>query len=252
MARPKVGLFVTCLVDLLRPSIGFAALKLLREAGCEVAVPRGQTCCGQPAYNSGARADAAAIARRTVAAFEDFDYVVAPSGSCAGMLRLHYPLLLGDDAAWAARARDFAARCHELLSFLVNVRSVTKVSARCEREAAYHDSCSSLRELGIKAEPRQLLASVSGLTLTDIPDGEACCGFGGAFCVKYADISARIGSDKLDCAARTGAKLVLGNDLGCLVHLAGLAARQNRRLEFRHAAEVLADEMKAPAMGGAT
>lgn len=249
MARPKAGLFVTCLVDLLRPNIGFAALKLLEQAGCEVAVPGAQTCCGQPAYNSGARLEAAAIARQTIAAFEDFDYVVAPSGSCAGMLRVHYPALLADDKAWAARAENFAGRCFELFDFLVNVRGMTSVAARCDVAAAYHDSCSSLREIKAADAPRKLLASVSGMTLADIPDGESCCGFGGAFCVKYPEVSARIGTDKLDCAARTGARLVLAGDLGCLLHMAGLAARQNRGLEFRHAAEVLAGEMTTPPMG---
>lgn len=249
MARPKVGLFVTCFVDLLRPSVGFAALKLLRDSGCDVSVPAAQSCCGQPAYNSGARADAAAIARQVIEVFEDFDYVVAPSGSCAGMLRIHFPALLADDEKWARRAQDFAGRCHELLSFLADVRGVTNVSARCDTQACYHDSCSCLRELKVKDAPRKLLASVSGLNLSDIPDAEACCGFGGSFCVKNPDIAARIGNDKLDNAARTGANLVLAADLGCLMHLAGLAARQKRNLEFRHAAEVLAGEMSEPAMG---
>jgi len=249
MARPKVGLFVTCLVDLLRPNVGFAALKLLGDAGCDTAVPRAQTCCGQPAYNSGDRADAAAIARRVIETFETFDYVVAPSGSCAGMLRVHFPALLADDPDWAARANAFAARCHELISFLVNVRGVTAVAARCDASACYHDSCSSLREMRVRNEPRKLLATVSGLTVSDIPDAEACCGFGGAFCVKYPDVSARIGGDKLDCVSRTGAGLVLAADLGCLVHLAGLAARQNRAYQFRHVAEVLADETETPPMG---
>lgn len=250
MARPKVGLFVTCLVDLLRPNIGFAALKLLDSAGCETDVPRAQTCCGQPAYNSGDRETAAAVARQVIETFERFDYVVAPSGSCAGMLRVHFPALLAGDPDWAKRAKEFASRCHELVSFLVNVRGMTAVAARCESSACYHDSCSSLREMRVRDEPRKLLASVEGLRLNEISDGEACCGFGGAFCVKYPDISARIGSDKLDNVARTGTDLVLAADLGCLVHLAGLAERQNRRLRFRHVAEVLVEDTETPPMGG--
>ena len=249
MPRPKVGLFVTCLVDLLRPNVGFAALKLLDAAGCEVDVPPAQTCCGQPAYNSGDKESAAAIARQVIATFETYEYVVAPSGSCAGMLRVHFPSLLADDPDWAGRATDFAARCHELISFLVNVRGVTAVAARCEASACYHDSCSSLREMHVRDEPRRLLESVAGLSLSEIPEGEACCGFGGAFCVKFPEVSARIGRDKLESVSRTGADLVLAADLGCLIHLAGLSARQNRGLQFRHVAEVLAEETETPPMG---
>ena len=147
--RPKVGLFVTCLVDLFRPTIGFAAVKLIEEAGCDVEVPRAQTCCGQPAYNSGDRRDAAAIARQVIAAFSGFDYVVAPSGSCAGMIKEHYPLLLSGDRGWQARAEALAAKTYELISFLVDIRGVTEVAARFEGTVTYHDSCSGLRELGV-------------------------------------------------------------------------------------------------------
>src|SRR5262249_5593147 len=156
----RVGLFVTCLVDLFRPTVGFAAVKLLEEAGCIVEVPRVQTCCGQPAYNSGDRADASAIAAQAIAAFEPYDYVVAPSGSCAGMIREHYPSLFGDDLALQKRARALAARTYELISFLTDVRGVARVSARFDGTITYHDSCSGLRELGVKAQPRKLLATV--------------------------------------------------------------------------------------------
>ena len=156
-ASPRVGLFVTCLVDLFRPTVGFAAIKLLEDAGCTVEVPMAQTCCGQPAYNSGDRADSRAIAENTIRAFEDFDYVVAPSGSCAGMLKKHYPGLFKGDAGWEGRAAAFSAKVHELVSFLVDVRGATGVSARLEDTVTYHDSCSGLRELGIQAQPRRLL-----------------------------------------------------------------------------------------------
>src|SRR5262249_48971941 len=161
---PRVGLFVTCLVDLVRPQVGFAAVKLLEAAGCKVEVPAAQTCCGQPAWNAGADAHTADIARQVVEAFEGYDYVVAPSGSCAGMIRNHYPEALAGDAQYAARARALARKTHELVSFLVKVRGVKGAAAKAAGTAAYHDSCSSLREMGVKSEPRALLGSVEGLS----------------------------------------------------------------------------------------
>src|SRR6202030_643553 len=181
----RVALLVTCLVDMFRPSVGSAAVRLLEEAGCAVEVPRAQTCCGQPAYNSGDRADAKAIARQVIAASAGYDYVVAPPASCAGMVKIHYPELFADEPATLAQAQELAARTHELVSFLVDVRGVESVAARWERSATYHDACSGLRELGIKEQPRRLLASVARLRLTELPDAEVCCGFGGTFCIKY-------------------------------------------------------------------
>ena len=166
--RPRVGLFVTCLVDLFRPSVGFAAAKLLADAGCDVDVPATQTCCGQPAYNSGDKATAEQLARLTIAAFEAHDYVVAPSGSCAGMLKLHYPALVAADPAWKARAAAFAGKVHELVSFLVDVRGVKAVDAALDARVTYHDSCSGLRELGIREQPRVLLRSVHGLKVVEL------------------------------------------------------------------------------------
>jgi L-lactate dehydrogenase complex protein LldE len=159
---PRVGLFVTCLVDLIRPAVGFAAVKLLEDAGCTVEVPT-QTCCGQPAFNSGDRATTRRIASQVIAAFEPYDYVVAPSGSCAGMLKTHYPELFEGDAAWAARVEAFCAKTYELISFLVDVRKVARVEAAFDGAVTYHDSCSGLRELGVSAQPRKLLAGVRGL-----------------------------------------------------------------------------------------
>jgi len=240
VARPRVALFVTCLVDLLRPSVGFAAVKLLRDARCDVQVPTAQTCCGQPAYNNGDARSARRIARQVIAAFEDFDYVVAPSGSCAGMLRTHYPALLADDAAWAARATAFAAKVHELLAFLVDVRGVAISDAAFSGTATYHDACAGLRELGVREQPRRLLAGVRGLAIKEMADTQTCCGFGGTFCVKYPELSTRMADDKLGHAAATGADTLLAGDLGCLLHLAGRASRQNQPLRCYHTAEVLA------------
>jgi L-lactate dehydrogenase complex protein LldE len=236
----RVALFVTCLVDFFRPSIGFAAVKLLAEAGCTVEVPRAQTCCGQPAYNSGDRSDAKAIALQVLDAFEGYDHVVAPSGSCAGMIRRHYPELFADDAAVSARAQHLAHRTRELVSFLVDVRGMQAVTARWERQVTYHDACSGLRELGVKAQPRRLLASVRGLSLRELPGAEVCCGFGGTFCIKYPDISDKMVSDKEADIAATDADAVLAGDLGCLLNIAGKLHRRGRRIEVRHVAEVLA------------
>lgn len=244
-----MALFVTCLVDLFRPSVGFAAVKLLEDAGCTVEVPPSQVCCGQPAYNSGDRASAVAIARQVVAAFEGFDYVVAPSGSCAGMLRAHYPELLADDPSWAHRAEHLAQRCHELVSFLVDVRGMDRVAARFDGTATYHDSCSGLRELGVKAQPRTLLGSVEGLTLKELPGAEVCCGFGGTFCIKYPDISDRMVTDKAADIAATGADTLLAGDMGCLLNMAGKLKRQGSRIRVRHVAEVLAGSTGGPAIG---
>jgi L-lactate dehydrogenase complex protein LldE len=250
MSQPHVALFVTCLVDLFRPSVGFAAVKLLERAGCRVDVPR-QTCCGQPAYNQGDRADAVLIARQTIAAFAGYDYVVAPSGSCAGMLKKHYPLLFDEGSADGAAARDLAARTFELISFLTDVRGVETVEASLAVRATYHDACSGLRELGIKQQPRRLLASVRGLQLAELPNADVCCGFGGTFCVKYPEISTKMVSDKAADIEATGADLVLAGDLGCLMNMAGRLKRQGSRVEARHVAEVLAGELQAPPIAAA-
>lgn len=247
--RPRVGLFVTCLVDLVRPQIGFAAVKLLEHAGCDVEVPATQTCCGQPAWNAGADRDAKAIARAAIAAFEGFDYVVAPSGSCAGMIKRHYPEVFEHDAEWLPRARALAQKTHELMSFLVNVRGVTGVPARFAHKVCYHDSCSSLREMGVKGEPRALLGSVEGLSIEEIKDPQSCCGFGGLFSVKYPEISERMADDKIADACSTGADTLIGGDLGCLLHLAGRLKREGKTLSVRHAAEVLADMGGEKALG---
>jgi L-lactate dehydrogenase complex protein LldE len=250
MSQPHVALFVTCLVDLFRPSVGFAAVKLLERAGCKVDVPR-QTCCGQPAYNQGDRADTILIARRTIAAFAGYDYVVVPSGSCAGMLKKHYPLLFDEASAGGAAARDLAARTFELINFLVDVRGVETVEASFPARATYHDACSGLRELGIKQQPRRLLASVRGLQLDELADAEVCCGFGGTFCVKYPEISTKMVSDKAADIEATGADLVLAGDLGCLMNIAGRLKRQGSKVEARHVAEVLAGEPDAPPIAAA-
>lgn len=247
--KPRVGLFVTCIVDVFRPTVGFAAVRLLEDAGCEVFVPAAQTCCGQPAYNAGDRADAARLARRVIEIFEDFDYVVLPSGSCAGMIVRHYPELFADEPDWAIRADALAGKTHELTSFLTDVMGVSGVQASYEGRATYHDSCAGLRELGVKTQPRALLASVDGLTLVEMKAPEACCGFGGAFAVKYDEISNAIVTRKTADARSTGAELLLGGDLGCLLNIAGKLKREGSGIEVRHVAEVLAGMTGGPAIG---
>jgi L-lactate dehydrogenase complex protein LldE len=248
----RVALLVTCLVDLFRPNVGFAAVALLEAAGCTVEVPRAQTCCGQPAYNSGDRADAKRVARQVIAAFAGYDYVIAPSGSCAGMVHVHYPELFADEPEMLPEAEALAARTYELVSFLVDVRGMSTVAARWEKSAAYHDACSGLRELGVKMQPRHLLASVEGLRLCEVPGAEVCCGFGGTFCVKYPEISDKMVSDKAAEIIGTGADAVLGGDLGCLLNIAGKLARLGSAVEVRHIAEVLAGMAgETPAIGAA-
>jgi L-lactate dehydrogenase complex protein LldE len=249
--RPRrVALFVTCLVDLFRPSVGFAAIKLLEDAGCTVEVPPLQVCCGQPAYNSGDRQTTRAIATQIIEAFEGYEAVVAPSGSCSGMLSHHYPGLFDDDPAMKARAENLAARSFELMTFLVDVLGVNKVAAaRYDGTVTYHDSCSGLRELGVKMQPRRLLGSVEGLRISEMKTPEVCCGFGGTFCVKYPEISNAMVSEKSADIAAAGAGTLLAGDLGCLMNMAGKLQREGSPVQVRHVAEVLAGMGSLAAIG---
>ncbi|MDH3665734.1 MAG: (Fe-S)-binding protein [Paracoccaceae bacterium] len=245
---PRVALLVTCLVDMMRPSVAFAAAKLLENAGCAVEVPE-QTCCGQPNYNSGDRAGAQALARQMISAMEGYDNVVVPSGSCAATVIKDYPQILADDPEWAGRARALADRTHEIVSFLTDVLGIEAVEARFPARATYHDSCSGLRSLGIKDQPRRLLASVEGLELAEMADAEVCCGFGGMFCVKYPDISNKMVGNKTGNIDGTGADLLLAGDLGCLMNMGGKLSREGRLVKARHVVEVLAGDTATPAIG---
>jgi len=237
----RVGFFVTCLVDLMRPSIGFAAIELLEAGGAQVFVPPTQTCCGQPAYNSGDRADAKALAAKVVDEFEGCDYLVAPSGSCAGMIRTHYGDLFADDPAMLGRVEALAAKTWELTSFLVEKLGLERVPGRFEGTITYHDSCAGLREMGVKAQPRALLAKVPGMKLAEMPECEVCCGFGGTFSIKYGEISARIADNKCTAIAATGADAVVLGDLGCMLNIEGrLRRRGDAKTRVLHVAEVLA------------
>src|SRR3712207_2447638 len=222
----------------MRPSVGFAAVKLLEDAGCRVEVPV-QTCCGQPAYNSGDRGTSRDLAEWMIEAFRGVDYVVAPSGSCAGMIRAHYPELFDDDPNWLPRANALAAKTYELTSFLVDVMGVTQVDASFSGTVTYHDSCSGLRELGVRTQPRRLLASMEGVTLVELNESDVCCGFGGTFAVKYSDISGAIVDAKAKNIEATKAPTLLAGDLGCLMNMAGKLSRDGKPIEVRHVAEVL-------------
>jgi len=249
--RPlQVALFVTCLLDVFRPAAGFAAVKLLEEAGCGVAVPASQTCCGQPAYNSGDRETAKEIAKMVIAAFETFPYVVVPSGSCAGMFAKHYPALFDAETepSWHARATGMASRVRELTAFLADDLGVDFAGRAYPRRVTYHDSCSCIREMGVASQPRKLLQSLDGLTLAEMSDREVCCGFGGAFSIKYPDISNAMVTQKVERAKETKAEVLTGADLGCLMNIAGKAAREGYALEVRHIAEILAGDLAEPGL----
>lgn len=247
----KVSLFVTCLADLFRPTVAWASLRVLEAANCAVEVPETQTCCGQPAYNSGDIDSTRPVARATIALFENADYVVAPSGSCAAMLRHHYPRLF--EGQWRKRAQALAGRTYEITQFLHDVIGIDALAPLPQLpqpgRVTYHDGCAGLRELGIQAQPRQLLRERCSVTVTEMENTGTCCGFGGTFCAKMPAVSAQMADDKLASAERSGADLLIGGDLGCLMQLAGRARREGRPLEFRHVVEILAGELDTPGIG---
>lgn len=248
--QPRVALFVTCLVDVFRPSVGFAALRLLERAGAHPQVPSAQTCCGQPAYNHGDLETARGIARQVIETFEGFEFVVVPSASCAGMFKRHYPPLLAEDPVWAERARAFAGRVVELSEYL-RAQGID-IEAAYHGTAAYHDSCSALRELGVRGQPRALLQQVKGLRLKDLAEPEVCCGFGGSFSVEYPEISTRLAGDKAADVVATGADTLLAGELGCLLNIAGRLQREGSAIRVFHYAEILAGMGAEPAIGEAS
>ncbi len=240
MPARRVALFATCLVDLLYPEVGQAAAALLEDAGCEVAFPEGQTCCGQPAHNSGHPEAARRVARSLLEALQGAEAVVAPSGSCAAMVRVGLPQLFRGTRE-EARARDLAARTYELSEFLVDVLGVDRLEGHLRARATYHDACHGLRELGLGRQGRALLAGIEGLELVEMARAEACCGFGGTFSVKLPEMATAMADDKLAQAAETGAELLVAGDVGCLMHLAGRASRTGLPLRPVHLAVLLAE-----------
>ena len=239
----RVGFFVTCLVDLMRPSIGFAAIKLLEAGGAEVYVPPTQTCCGQPAYNSGDREDTKVLARKVVTEFEGCEYLVAPSGSCSGMIRTHYGELFANDPAWSSRVEALTRKTYELTDFLVNVLKLERVPGAYRGTITYHDSCAGLREMGVKGQPRALLARMDGVRINEMAECEMCCGFGGTFAVKFGEISGRLADNKCQHIVNSGAETVVLGDLGCMLNIEGRLRRRGEATRVMHVAELLAGEI---------
>jgi len=245
---PHVGLFITCLIDLFRPSIAWATIDLLKQAGCKVTVPQTQTCCGQPAYNSGANIQARDLAKKLIDEFKEFDFIVVPSGSCSGMIKQHFLELFKDDVSWLKKATLISRKTYELTEFLIDVldfKHVHKGPRYCYK-VTYHDSCSGLRESNIKDQPRKLLKQIDGLNLIEGKEAETCCGFGGLFCMKYPEISEKIVDLKVDDILSTKTELLLGGDLGCLMNIAGRISRRGERVDVRHVAEYLAGSINKP------
>jgi len=236
----RVSLFVTCIVDQLFPKVGIAMAEVLERAGFEVDFPEEQTCCGQPAFNTGYRAEARDVARHFLRVFRDAEYIVIPSGSCTGMIEQHYPELFKKDPVWLEQVNRIRPRIWEFTKFLTEVAGVEDVGARFERVVTFHDSCHALRQLGIKDGPRRLLANVRGLTLREMTPAEECCGFGGTFAVKFPDLSTAMAKAKVDAIAATGAEYVVGVDASCLMQIQGALSRARLPIRTIHIAEVLA------------
>lgn len=254
----KIGLFATCAVDLLRPAVGFAAAKLLQQAGCEVHVPT-QSCCGQIGYNNGQPDAARDVAWTLITAFSEYDYIVVPSGSCGSMIKCHYPALFSDDER-RARVEAFCAKVFELTIFLTDVVHFKPQRPNCDvgdKTITYHDSCAGLREFGIKTQPRDLLRACSKSTVTEMAETEVCCGFGGTFCMKFPAIANRMVENKARNARAVQADILVGGDLSCLLHIAGKMRRQDddeqtANPEVRHIAELLAGNLDCPPIGEAS
>jgi L-lactate dehydrogenase complex protein LldE len=255
--KPSVGLFITCISDLMRPSIGFATAKLLSDVGCRVVVPEDQTCCGQPAHNEGDKDGACDLARHTIDVFGSVDYVVAPSASCVAMVCRHYAALFERDPSMAKEAKALADKTFELTHFLKNVLESVEIDSEYSGVAAYHDGCSGLRELDIKEQPRDLLAKVRGLELRDPwmttepmnERTETCCGFGGLFSMNHPEISVHIADAKLDALEASGVDTLVSGEPGCLLHLQGRLKRRGSDIKVYHVAEILAGVGETPAIG---
>lgn len=238
--KKTVTLFIQCLVDGIYPEVGEAMVKIFRSLGFELACPTQQTCCGQPAFNAGYQHEARVAAKRFIEIFETAEAIVCPSGSCVTMVRHHYPELFADDYSWRPRAEQVAARTYELTQFLVDVLEVDDLGAHYDGKITYHDSCHLLRSLRIKDQPRRLLRNVTGADFVEMYDSDKCCGFGGSFAVKYADISAAMVEDKVNNIIDSGADTVVGCDMGCLMNIQGMLSRKGSDIKVRHVAQILA------------
>ncbi len=235
-----VTLFIQCLVDGIYPEVGEAMVRIFRKLGINLICPTKQTCCGQPAFNAGYRREAGIAAKRFIDIFETADVIVCPSGSCVTMVRHHYPQLFDDNDPWLPRARKVAAKTYELTEYLVDVLGVEDIGARYDGTITYHDSCHLLRNLRVKAQPRKLLSNVAGAEFIEMYDADRCCGFGGSFAVKYADISSAMVADKVNNIIASGADTVVGCDMGCLMNIQGMLSRKGSAIKTKHIAQILA------------
>ncbi|MFB9762454.1 (Fe-S)-binding protein [Ectobacillus funiculus] len=234
----KVTLFVTCLIDTFQPNVGKATVELLERLGCEIEFPESQVCCGQPAYNSGYVSEAKEVAKNMIRTFENAEYIVTPSGSCATMFQ-EYPHIFHGDAKWEGRAKRLAEKTYELTQFIVEVLQVTDVGARLDGKATYHTSCHMTRLLGVKEAPFTLLSNVKGLQVENLPNAQNCCGFGGTFSVKMMQISEQMVDEKVQSVEQTGADYLIGADCGCLMNIGGRIERLGKEVKVLHIAEVL-------------
>src|SRR5882762_5335900 len=237
----RVSLFVTCLVDQFWPSIGTGAVQVLENAGCEVVFDERQTCCGQPAFNSGYRHEARSLAERFIEIFEDADAdaIVCPSGSCTAMVH-HFHELFPDDERWRKRAESIASRTYEFSSFLVNQLGIEDTGASFRGRVTWHDACHGLRDLGLRKEPRALIRNVRGADFIEMPNADSCCGFGGTFSVKFPEISVAILDSKVDAIIDAGVRAVVSADASCLMQIGGRLSRRNSDVKTMHIAELLA------------
>lgn len=240
----RVSLFITCLADQLYPEVGESVVRLLHRYGCEVDFPEAQVCCGQPAFNSGYHDETREVARGLIRAFEHSDYVVSPSGSCTGMVNHYYPQLFENEPEWKRKAEELIAKTYEFSQFLVNVLGVTDLGAVFNEKVTYHASCHATRLLGVKDEPNLLLAGVKGLEHIDLPRKEDCCGFGGTFAVKMADMSEAMVCEKANHVCSTGASVLVGSDMGCLLNISGRLNKDNKPIRVMHIAQLLEEGVK--------
>ncbi|SCW54030.1 L-lactate dehydrogenase complex protein LldE [Paenibacillus tianmuensis] len=240
----RVSLFITCLADQLYPEVGESVVRLLHRYGCEVDFPQMQTCCGQPAYNSGYQDEAREVARNLIRAFEHSDYVVSPSGSCTGMVHHYYPQLFENEPEWKAKAEKLIGKTYEFSQFLVHVLGVKDLGAVHESKATYHPSCHAMRLLGVREEPGELLAHIKGLELVELPRKEDCCGFGGTFAVKMADMSEAMVCEKAANVCVTNVDLLIGTDMGCLMNIGGRLNKENKPVRVMHLAQLLEEGVK--------
>ncbi len=239
-SNTNVSLFITCIVDSFFPRVGESMVKVLRRAGVQnITFPENQTCCGQPAFNSGYPDEAREVAIKFLEDFDDDRYIVSPSGSCVSMVSVFYKQLFENDEQYLRLSEKISGRIYEFSDFLINVLGISNVGAKYSGKVAYHDSCHALRELGISNQPRELLRNVSGLKLIEMDMHDACCGFGGTFSVKFPNVSTAMLEEKVQCIIDSGADTVVSTDMGCLMNIEGYMSRKSIPIKVHHISEIL-------------